>query len=414
MLNLGQNLSKLHMFEIIENGTVASPKGFSAAGITAGIKASGTKDLGLILSDRPSRCFGVFTKNQFPAAPISVSRQVLRENNGNIRGLIVNSGNANACTGEQGFNTAWQIVRDIELELGLGQNSMVTCSTGIIGQQLDLEKVSKSIKPLSKALDAEDQNFAHSILTTDTVTKTIAVEVFIAGDRVRIGGASKGSGMIHPNMATMLGFVTTDIELPDWFHETYKELIDKSFNSISVDGDMSTNDTCFLFSNNASMLKYEHLDQADQNDFREALEFVLITLAKKIVQDGEGATKCVEIVVENAVDAKIARDIGRFVANSKLVKTAMFGQDPNWGRVIASLGACDYQIIPERVSIDYADVKVVSGGEPIKFSLDRIEENVKKSSYSITIDLGMGNESATVWTTDLSYEYVKINAEYTT
>ncbi|MGL1933556.1 MAG: bifunctional glutamate N-acetyltransferase/amino-acid acetyltransferase ArgJ [Fibrobacterales bacterium] len=402
------------MYDIIENGSVSTPKGFASSGITAGIKASKSKDLGIIYSKPPCRCFGVFTKNQFPAAPILVSKQILQENNGAIHGLVVNSGNANACTGKQGYDTAWQIVRDVEKNLSLPQNSIVTCSTGIIGQQLDLSLVADAIPEACTSLADTDIHFAEAILTTDTVTKTCAVDVSIAGDRVKIGGASKGSGMIHPNMATMLGFVTTDIELPEWFHETYKEMIEKSFNSISVDGDMSTNDTCFLFSNNASLLKYEHLDQADQNDFREALQFVLNTLAKKIVEDGEGATKCVEIEVVNAVNQSVARNIGRFVANSKLVKTAIFGEDPNWGRVIAALGACEFQIIPERVAIEYAGVKVVSSGQPITYNLERIEKNVKEVSYTIEIDLGMGNESARVWTTDLSYEYVKINAEYTT
>ena len=401
------------MFEILVNGGIASPKGFLCQGGCCGLKPSGNKDLGIVYSEMPTVTFGVFTKNKFQAAPVLKSIEVLNASC-DIRAVVVNSGNANACTGDEGLKNSHKMVADTESALGLDAGKVLVCSTGIIGQQLDIVKISSRIPELVKSLGEYSQNFAESIMTTDTVSKSIAVTLSLSGTTVTIGGSSKGSGMIHPNMATMLGFISTDILLPESYQTTYQQAIEMSFNSISVDGDMSTNDTCFLMSNEGSGLRYENLSKEDQSAFDEALAYVSQTLAKKIVRDGEGATKMVEISVINAPSWEMGRDVGRFVANSKLVKTAIFGQDPNWGRVIASLGAASELVEPALVDIKYAGVPIVGSGMPLPTDIEELNSKVQAKEFSIEIDLKLGKEKAVVWTTDLSYDYVRINAEYTT
>lgn len=403
----------MSQFQLVEGLDITYPRGFKASGIRCGIKASGNHDLGILVADEEVLTFGSFTQNKIVAAPVTLSQSRLSHNQ-YTRGVIVNSGNANACTGSEGVRVAQSMMDLAETQFNLPENSLLICQTGIIGVQLDLNKVETGLQELENELTDEVNEFAEAILTTDTCQKTIALSIPCEGGEIRIGGAAKGSGMIHPNMATMLSFVTTDLELPESFREEFQAIVDDSYNSITVDGDTSTNDTALLMASKGSGLKYENLTLSEQGAFRRALFFVFADLAQKIIRDGEGATKFVEIQVKGAQTKADARQMARFVANSKLVKTALFGNDPNWGRIIAAVGNSGVDIEPNRISIYYDDSAVLLRGEPSSTPKSKLSEIAALSSFAITIDLDLGDVSTAVWTSDLSYEYVKINAEYTT
>jgi glutamate N-acetyltransferase / amino-acid N-acetyltransferase len=396
------------------DGGVCAPLGFQAASATCGLKVSGKSDIGILSIEKGANAFGVFTKNQFAAAPVIHSKNILSENIV-LRGVVVNSGNANACTGRQGLDDAKAMGSYCEDLLKAPQGSFLVCSTGVIGRPLDMNKVRSGIsEAVPKLNEYSGTEFAKSIMTTDTFLKEIALEVSLEAGTIRIGGCSKGAGMIHPDMATMLAFVSTDLGLEADFQDEFKELIQLSFNSITVDGDTSTNDTCLLFASASSQLHYRSLSLGDKRIFRDALFEMFTELARLIVKDGEGATRFAEIVVRGTKSTEDARKIGRYIANSKLVKTALFGGDPNWGRIICSLGTAGVLLDPENVSLTFEEIPVFNHGKPLSYDLKKLEEIFSRSEYRIFIDLAQGDCESRVWTCDLSYEYVKINAEYTT
>jgi glutamate N-acetyltransferase / amino-acid N-acetyltransferase len=402
------------MLAMQTNGGVCTPKGFKGAGIKAGIKASGNHDLAMLASDVPARCYAVFTINQVKAAPVLYDQEVLSRTD-RISAIVINSGNANACTGPDGWADARRMAQLSESTLGLPKDSVLVCSTGIIGRKLPMEKLEEGIPLVQKELSyGSSEIFAKAIMTTDTRMKTLGAVLSTSAGEVRIGGACKGSGMIHPNMATMLGFITTDIELPATFQGEFKAWVNESFNAISVDGDMSTNDTCILLANGASGINYHDLSISEQGEFRRAIESVMRELALMIVRDGEGATRMVEIRVEKAVSKEDARKIGRFVCTSNLVKTAMFGQDPNWGRILSSAGSAGGDLVADRTDLFFEDLQVLRGGRPLDVDYTKLREVVARKEYRITLVLNLGDASASSYTCDLSYDYVKINAEYTT
>lgn len=402
------------MYSILSDATICSPKGFIANGGTIGIKKSGNPDLAILKSIVPARCFGVFTQNKVKAAPVKLCERVLKDSN-TISALIVNSGNANACTGLKGVDDARRMAELTAESLGVDANKVLVCSTGIIGHNLPMEKLEKGISEVSKSLNESGGNaFADAILTTDLIGKQLGANVSTEVGNVMIGGCCKGSGMIHPNMATMLAFITTDIELPTAFAAEYKEIINDSFNSITVDGDTSTNDTCLLIANGQSKVIYNDLSLSEQGDFRKALYEVLKQLAIKIVLDGEGATKLVEILVKGARTKEMARNVSRFVGNSSLVKTAMFGEDPNWGRLLSSTGSSGEDIDGDAIDIYIGEHNVVKNGCGTGVAEDLLKKVVSLKEYTITINLNLGSAKASAWCSDLSYEYIRINAEYST
>lgn len=392
------------------------PRGFRAGGTCCGLKASGKPDLAMIWAEDDLRVFGAFTRNCVFAAPVQVCRERL-ERGGTFRGVVANSGNANACTGEQGLRDAREMASLAERATGSPEGSFLVCSTGVIGHLLDMGLLRKSIPELGAGLAAgraAETPFQRAIMTTDTRPKNFGLELDFGRGKVRLAGCCKGAGMIHPDMATLLAFVTTDLELPPTFESEFRAIVDDSFNSITVDGDTSTNDTALLFSGKGSGLAYDQLGLEEQGRFRNALFLLFAELAKGIVRDGEGATKFVELRVRQAETRAQARRLGRFVANSKLVKTAIFGNDPNWGRILSSLGSAGEKIDPSKTVIRFDDVVIFAAGEPTHPPMEELRAVVGKKEFSITVELGLGSAQADVWTCDLSYEYVKINAEYTT
>jgi glutamate N-acetyltransferase/amino-acid N-acetyltransferase len=398
----------------IESGGVSFPKGFSASGVKAGIKASGNLDLALLYSKEPAKCFALFTKNQVQAAPVLYDKGVLLNSNA-INAIIVNSGNANACTGEQGYADAACMAELVEKGLKLGKNSVLVSSTGVIGQILPMEKISAAIPELVKNLSTENSElFAKAICTTDTTIKTGTVSVQTQKGEVRFGGSCKGSGMIHPNMATMLAYITTDILLPEDFLTEFRAFANETFNAITVDGDTSTNDTCILLANGQSGICFGDLNMTEQANVLMALFDLMKYLALQVVKDGEGATKTVEIEVCGARSKSEALQVARAIATSNLVKCALFGEDPNWGRIVSSAGTSGVTFTAAKLSLYFEDAQIVEKGMPTQISAEVLKEIVKKKEYKISLNLNIGNAKASVFTCDLSYDYVKINAEYTT
>jgi len=398
----------------IENGGVCFPKGFFASGMKAGIKASGNMDLALLYSKEPARCFATFTKNQVQAAPILYDKEVLASNNP-IKAVIINSGNANACTGKQGYVDATSMAETVEKELELGKNSVLVSSTGVIGHTLPMKKISVAIPELVKNLSNKNSElFATAICTTDTAIKTGSISLQTAKGEIRFGGSCKGSGMIHPNMATMLAYITTDLRLPEDFLTEFRSMVDESFNAITVDGDMSTNDTCILLANGQSGVFLSDLSITEQANARNALFELMKYLALQIVKDGEGATKKVEIEVRGARNKAEAMQVAKSIATSNLVKCALFGEDPNWGRIVSSAGASGVAFPAEKLSLYFENVQVVKEGMPIRAAQDELLKIVKQKEFKVSLDLHTGDSKVSVYTCDLSYDYVKINAEYTT
>jgi len=374
-------------------GGVTAPKGFLANGMACGIKRSGKQDLGLIASQVPAKTAGVFTTNSVKAAPLLVSMEHIRKGVG--RAVLVNSGNANCYTGPFGLRYARQSTRLIARLLGIKSTDVLVTSTGIIGKSFPYNKIASAAPALVRGLSPNGGlKFARAIMTTDLKLKEIAVRVKIGGKTVTIGACGKGSGMIEPNMATMLGFVTTDAAISSkMLKMALKKATDKSFNSITVDGCMSTNDMVTLQANGLAGNKTIAKDGVDFKKFYAALEFVCVDLARKIVLDGEGATKFLTINVLCAANPAQAKKIAKAVANSALVKTAAFGNNPNWGRVGAAVGSLGIKGITE-------------GTMKISFS------PFDKKNIAITVELNLGKARATVYTCDLSYGYVKINGAY--
>ena len=404
-------------------GGITAPRGFEAAGVHCGIKKM-DPDLALIYSSHSAVACGMFTSNKVKGAPIRVSLRTLR--NRQAQAIVVNSGNANTCTGKRGIKDAQEMARAAAGELGISEDEVLVASTGVIGKPLPLSKIAEGIRKAGQSLSAQGGGeAARAILTTDTITKEISVETDIAGRgkrKVRLGGMCKGAGMISPNLATMLCFVTTDACIsPDALQQATRSATGKSFNQISVDGDMSTNDTLLVLANGLAgnkRIKTWHKKKKrkvkDENFdiFSQALDFVLIHLAKLIVTDGEGATKLIEVKVNGAPFPQDARRIARAIANSTLVKTALAGASPNWGRVMAALGAAHTKINPDKVDIYFDNLAVVRRGEGAGAKEETLREILKKKEIMITVDLNQGKNSTTFWGCDLTEKYVRINKSY--
>jgi glutamate N-acetyltransferase/amino-acid N-acetyltransferase len=401
--------------KVVETGGVTTPKGFFAAGIHCGIKKV-KKDLALIYSDEPARAAGIFTTNKVPAAPVTVDKHQL-ERSSTFRAILVNSGNANACTGERGFNDAWAMVQQTAAALDISEREVLISSTGVIGQYLPMDKLETGIRETQVMLDADGQTAAaEAIMTTDKFSKEVAVTLMLNDTEVRIGGMAKGSGMIAPNMATMLAFITTDANISsELLQSTLKLASDRSFNRISVDGDTSTNDMVLVLANGkAGNLKLT--DQADPYyvEFYEAFELVLSKLSKMIVMDGEGATKFIEICVTAALSEDDAVCAAKAIANSNLVKTAIHGEDANWGRILAAVGYSGIDFNPDIVEIFFDDVPILKQAYNIDFSEGDAKRVLKQREIKITVHLNQGSATASFWTCDLSKDYVAINANYRT
>ena len=395
---------------------VTFPEGFVAAGVRCGLKTTG-EDLALLVSDSAASVAGVFTTNRVQAACVQYSRRIIK--NGTARAIIVNAGNANACNGEQGDTDNRTLAEWVSRRLNIPPDAVLTASTGIIGHRMPMDKLETGVEEAIQNLDRDsetDSRVARAIMTTDTRPKSFAVEVdstqWVAP--IRFGGVCKGAGMIAPNMATMLGFLTTDARLPaPLLQEALNRAVAQSFNSVTIDGDTSTNDMCLLMA--SGMGQGEISRQSDGfEDFVEALTRVGITLAQQIARDGEGATKLVEVVVRGAATEAGAHRIARTIAESPLVKTALFGNDPNWGRILMAAGRAGVPFDPAYLDVFIGPFQVFSGGAGQDFDKDAANQYLKASDVQIVLDLNMGDEVATVWTCDYSYDYIRINAEYHT
>lgn len=396
-------------------GGVTAPLGFQAAGIHCGVKRV-KKDLALVHSQFPASAAAVFTTNKVPAAPVMVSKAQLRRSS-LIRTIVINSGNANACTGDRGLDDAWAMVRATARALSIEEQEVLVSSTGVIGQYLPIDRVTTGIIEASLMLgDYGHGAAAEAIMTTDKFSKETSAQVMLGSNQITIGGMAKGSGMIAPNMATMLAFITTDAAIaPDLLHRTLKRAADRSFNRITVDGDTSTNDMVAVMANGAagnSILTSE--TDAGYRQFYETIESVLVKLSRLIVMDGEGATKFIEIIVRGASSEEAAVQAARSIANSNLVKTAIHGEDANWGRILAAVGYSGIDFDPQQVEISFNDVPILRRNYVIEFSESRAKEALSSKEIVIAVDLNQGDSSASFWTCDLSQQYVSINANYRT
>ncbi|RMH05869.1 MAG: bifunctional glutamate N-acetyltransferase/amino-acid acetyltransferase ArgJ [Nitrospirae bacterium] len=396
-------------------GGITAPQGFCAAGIHAGIKASGALDLALVVSTIQGTMAGLFTRNRLPAAPVVVNRQKLRTRLG--QAIIINSGNANACTGPQGLQQAKAMAKVTAQHLGLPVGSVYVGSTGIIGQPLPIEKISRAIPLLVQRLRrAGHTEAARAIMTTDTVPKEAAFQTTIGDCLVTVGGMAKGAGMIHPDMATMLAYLTTDAAIePGLLQHMLTQAVRQSFNCISIDGETSTNDMVLCLANGLAGNPILREGMSDCATFQQALTATCETLALKIVQDGEGATKVAHIVVKGARTSLEAKRVANTIATSPLVKTAFFGEDPNWGRIAAAIGRARARISPRQFHIWVNQVALVRNGIGVGPSAERQARRImKRRQFTITVEIGPGSGMHHCWTTDFSYEYVKINAAYHT
>ncbi len=398
--------------EVIK-GSICAVDAVEASGVFAGLKKKGY-DVGLIYSDRSTVSAAVFTQNAIKAAPLIYDIDLMK-NAPDIRAVVVNSGNANACN-KNGEKAVDEIVRTFADKLKLKSDQVFVASTGVIGEDLDYEKIIGASDELVRGLSKDGcSKFAKSIMTTDTFEKTYALKCNFYGTEFHIGGVSKGAGMIHPNMATMLAFITTDINISqEMLDKALREAVDKSFNRISVDGDTSTNDTVFIMSTcQASNEKIKNENEI-YRFFTDQLIHMCTYLAKLIVKDGEGATRLAEVVVVGAPSREDAELITRSVSNSLLVKTAIFGKDPNWGRIVSSIGYSKANISLSRLKVYIGDELVFSCGKRADYSRDYLREYMDNEEIKILIDLGIGIHTYNMWFSDISYDYVKINAEYHT
>ncbi len=394
-------------------GGVATARGFRAAGVCAGIKASGNPDLMLLVSDTPAQAAAVFTTNKVLAAPVLVSQAHLQRSGSIVRAIIVNSGCANACTGDQGMQDAREMAAETARLVGCPVEQVLVSSTGVIGVALPMTKIRAGL-PIAFGALAADQGplAARAIMTTDPFPKEAARRIRIGDQDVTIGGMAKGSGMIEPMMATMLGFVTTDAVVPRaLLDRALRAAVNDTFNAITVDGDSSTNDCVMLLANGASGVS---VDEASYATFLEGLKAVCLELALGIVRGGEGATKLVTVNVTGAASSVEARKAAKVIANSLLVKTAIHGGDPNWGRLICAAGRAGVAFDASRAAVTMGSIVLFKDGQPHDDMAPAAAEYLKGTDLTVGVDLGSGSASSTVWTCDLSAEYVRINADYRT
>jgi glutamate N-acetyltransferase/amino-acid N-acetyltransferase len=392
---------------------VTAPGGFRAAGVSAGIKANRGLDLAVVVSEPPAAAAAVFTLNKVQAAPVIVSREHLADSGGLARAIVVNSGCANACTGDGGLRDARQMAARTADLLKCPPAQVLVASTGVIGVALPMEKIEAALPAALVALGSDQGSAAaRAIMTTDPFPKESATVCVIGNRPIRIGGMAKGSGMIEPMMATMLGFVTTDAAVPQpLLHRALQEAVDDTFNAITVDGDTSTNDCVMLLANGASGVS---IDESTYPAFVDGLRVVCRELALGIVRGGEGATKLVTITVAGAASVADARRAAKVIANSLLVKTAVHGADPNWGRLLAAAGRAGVAFDVSRAAVSIGPTVLFRDGQPHDEAAPKAAAYLKGTDIDITVHLGAGTDSATVWTCDLSAEYVRINADYRT
>ncbi len=393
-------------------GGVCAAEGVSASAVTAGIKESGRPDMTLIEFAPPARAAGVYTRNIVCAAPVTLCRE--RVGKGPLRAILVNSGNANACTGKAGMADAHRLCREVAARLKCAEEEIVMSSTGLIGAPLPVDKMVAALDMLVSDLSGDGgAASAEAIMTTDTHPKEYAVSIELPDGTVRLGGMTKGAGMIAPDMATMLAYITTDADVPEnILADLLRSATAESFNCVTIDGDMSTNDTVILAATGVSGVKVEGGEALAR--FEAGLRKVCTELALSILRDGEGVTKVVEIRIEEAADAGEARRAARSVAESLLVKTALFGGLANWGRYFAAAGYSGARVDQERMSLRIGDVRVVEGGAPVPGWEGSLAEVLKRPEYSVVLGLGVGEAKSRFWTTDISYDYVRINADYRT
>ena len=394
-------------------GGVATPRGFRAAGVSAGIKASGNPDLMLLVADAPAQIAAVFTTNKVVAAPVIVSREHIARSGGQARAIVVNSGCANACTGDQGLRDAREMTAEAARLVGCPVEQMLVASTGVIGVALPMDKVRAGLPKAFAALGADQgPAAARAIMTTDRSPKESAAKISVGGREAFIGGMAKGAGMIEPMMATMLGFVTTDAVVPKaLLDRALAAAVDRTFNAITVDGDSSTNDCVLLLASGAGGVV---VDEASYGIFLDGLTAVCRELALAIVRGGEGATKLVTVNVTGAASSTEARKAAKVIANSLLVKTAIHGGDPNWGRLICAAGRAGVAFDASRAAVTIGSLVLFKDGQPHDELAPSAAEYLKGTDLTIGVDLGSGSASSTVWTCDLSAEYVRINADYRT
>lgn len=408
----------------VVSGGVTAPKGFIAAGIAAGLKSTGKKDLALILSQTDAIAAGVFTTSQVRAACVDYCRQSLQKK-ASARAILCNAGQANAATGELGWNDAIESANLLGQQLNIAPDEVLLASTGVIGQRIKMEQLREGILPLVRAADEKGgADAAKAITTTDLVIKEIALETTIEGRPVRIGGIAKGSGMIAPNMATMLGFVTCDAAVSTGlWHEMLKRATNKSFNQITVDGDTSTNDCVLALANGQSRTTAITENSPNAQKLEAMLTEVCQYLAKAIARDGEGATCLIEVQVSGAPNDQGAAQVAKTIVGSSLVKSAIFGRDPNWGRIAAAAGRAGVKFHQDELDIDLGDIALMRNGQPQDFDRDAASNYLKQAAAGeyltsdtvlIAVNIGVGSGKSTAWGCDLTYKYVEINAEYTT
>ncbi|WP_318021175.1 bifunctional ornithine acetyltransferase/N-acetylglutamate synthase [Rossellomorea vietnamensis] len=398
----------------IKGGTILSPLGYKAGGMHTGLRYA-KKDFGVIYSEKPAQCGAVYTQSHFQAAPLKVTQESISQSH-KLQAIVVNSAIANACTGEQGLRDAYQTREWTAERFQIPEEYVAVASTGVIGEWLLMDKMKKGCSDIQVGEDTESaQSFQQAILTTDTIEKSSCYQVMIDGKAVTIGGCAKGSGMIHPNMATMLGFITTDATISsDVLQTALKTAIDQSFNQITVDGETSTNDMVISLAN--GMVDHEtlHENHPDWTHFQKGLTLVCEDLAKQIARDGEGATKLVEVNVTGAQSHQDANILAKKIVGSNLVKTALFGGDPNWGRIVGAMGHSGVDLSPHKCDIRIGDTLVFSKGTPQPFNEEEVSGYLSDEYVCISVLLNSGEGLGKAWGCDLTYDYVKINASYRT
>ena len=403
----------------VTEGGVTAAQGFQAAGIAAGIKKGGTKDMAMVYSEKPCVCAGTFTTNVVKAAPVKWDQKIVEESD-YVQAVVCNSGIANACTGQEGYSYCQETAKAAGEALGISAEEVLVASTGVIGQQLPMAVLKEGVKKLAPMLLGTKEAgtlAAEAIMTTDTVKKEVAVEMELSGKKVTIGGMCKGSGMIHPNMCTMLSFVTTDVDIDkNLLKEALRESVQDSYNMISVDGDTSTNDTVLVLANAmAGNPKITEKNQ-DYEIFKKGLDYVNKTLAQKIAGDGEGATALFEVKITGAQTKEQAVTLSKSVITSNLTKAAIFGHDANWGRILCAMGYSGAQFDPEKVDLVFESkagrIQIMKNGIGTDYSEEEATKILSEDKVTVIADIKMGEKTATAWGCDLTYDYVKINADY--
>ncbi|MCA1064325.1 bifunctional ornithine acetyltransferase/N-acetylglutamate synthase [Rossellomorea sp. AcN35-11] len=398
----------------IQGGTILSPQGFKAGGMHIGLRYA-KKDFGVIYSEKEAQVGAVYTQSHFQAAPLKVTQESISASQ-SLQAIVVNSAIANACTGEQGLKDAYQMREWVAARFLIPNEYVAVASTGVIGEWLHMEKIEKGCSEILVDSSPDGaRSFQQAILTTDTTEKTACYTVKLDGETVTIGGCAKGSGMIHPNMATMLGFITTDATISSaMLQKALKIAINQSFNQITVDGETSTNDMVIAMAN--GMTDHNPLDEAhpDWDHFQEGLNQVCQDLAKQIARDGEGATKLVEVNVNGAHSDGDANRLAKKIVGSNLVKTAIYGGDPNWGRIVGAMGHSEATLEPDQCDIYIGETLVFSNGTPQPFNEEKVSQYMLLDQVVISVDLHSGKGKGTAWGCDLTYDYVKINASYRT